>query len=177
MKTLKLVCTVLAGTLMSSCSFFDDKGISSYLSDMETQYAWTDTPSPNLVLNDMAYSGTMVCRIDAANAYSPTFNLKVKECANGVIPTVVKVGAWLKCTSNEAKPTLVVEVRDENKNPITWMGESFTGPKLILNEWSYYEHEFKLSSDFMKENNYLRIYCTNDKTQAVLCDDLSVIFY
>ena len=75
------------------------------------------------------------------------------------------------------KPFAVVEVRDENKNPLTWMGENFTGPKLILNEWSYYEHEFKLSSDYMKENNYLRIYCTNDRTQAVLCDDLSVVFY
>ena len=151
--------------------------IAEYTSNMETQLAWTDNPAPNIILNPNAHSGNYVCRLESANQYSPTFNMKVGAISKSNF-TKVKVGIWMKAEEVNANPTLVVEIRDGNMQPLDWNGKSYSGPVLNTKDWEYYEYELDLKQkNWLDKNNFLRIYCHNKESHAIFCDDLTVSFY
>ncbi len=177
MKSNKLFQSILLLSLFAACGGPNENYIAVYKSDMDTQVSWTDNPLPHIIRNPNAKSGMYICRLDSIHAYSPTFNMSISNIAREKF-TKVKVSAWVKAEDVTADVHLVVDVRDVNNQSIEWLAKNFTGPALNKKEWERYEFEVNLSEkDRFKETNILRIYVSNGKSAAALCDDIEIAFY
>jgi len=177
MKKIKIISVVLMFFVVTSCGSDSEDYIAVYKNDMDTQLSWTDNPFPNLIRNPNARSGMYVCRLDSVHAFSPTFNMTVSRIATEKF-TKVKVSAWIKAEDLSVYVHLVVDIHDGNNNSLEWLAKNFTGPALNKKDWEKYEFEVNLSeNDRFKETNILRIYVSNGKSTAVLCDDIEIAFY
>jgi len=177
MKKIKIISVVLMFFVVTSCGSDSEDYIAVYKNDMDTQLSWTDNPFPHLIRNPNARSGMYVCRLDSMHAFSPTFNMTVSRIATEKF-TKVKVSAWIKAEDLSADVHLVVDIHDGNNNSLEWLAKNFTGPALNKKDWEKYEFEVNLSeNDRFKETNILRIYVSNGKSTAVLCDDIEIAFY
>jgi hypothetical protein len=163
---------------LSSCSQ-DENYSASYSNDIDVSQAWLDSKIPSVEKSLTAHSGIYLCKIDSSKPYSATFNLKVEDISNKPF-NKVKLSAWIKAGSQDAKPQFVIDIIDPNtKSSIEWINKPFSGIDLkIDNEWNLYEFELSLSEkNRLTKTNEYRIYVCNFSKTPVLVDDLKVDFY
>jgi hypothetical protein len=177
MNSSKLLVILFSTILLAACVGKKSDYVAVYKCDMDTQIAWTDSPIPGLVRLPFAKSGIYVCKIDSVNPYGPTFNMEVKNISENKF-NHVKLSCWMKAESNNAEPSLVLDIHDAKNQRIEWLGKKVTGVELNTKDWAYYEYVINLlEKDRLKDSNVYRIYITNGKTSAVYCDDMELSFY
>lgn len=177
MRTCKILILVIVFGTIYSCSKKEEKFVVKYTSDMDTQIGWTDNPLPHLIKSPNAHSGNYICRLDSVHPYSPTYNMHVSDISREKF-SKLKLRTWIKAESIVAHPHLVLDIRNSNNETLEWLAKDFTGPVLNTKDWEMYEFEVDLTEkERLKESNIYRIYVSNGKADAVLCDDIEVIFY
>ena len=177
MKFMRIPCVMLLAIVLNSCNRKNDKYVATFKNDMDMAYAWTDSPPSHIIQNPKAHSGRYVCRLDAVNSYSPTYNEKVANISDKKF-TKVKISAWMKADVNDAQPSLVIDIKDSTGKTIEWLGKNFTGKALSTKDWEYYENVVDLSKGKrLDPTNIYRIYIMNDKPSFTLVDDFEINYY
>jgi hypothetical protein len=166
----------ISSLFISSCGGSGDY-VASYSNDVDVSVAWTEDSNPSIKMVEDARSGVYVCRLDSASPFSTTFDIKFSEVSNKDFNSI-KFSAWIKAGSDQAKPSLVVDIRDEAGNTVELLSKKIEGVDFkINNEWNQYEFDVKLTEKNRKnKTNSYRIYVINSNKTPVLVDDLRVDF-
>ena len=177
MKTNLISAYVILVILFASCGSKSNSGSETHYGiDMDQQMAWTDSPLPNLIVDNNAHSGRVVCKLDSITPYSPTLNLKKSDMVNKEFKEV-KISGYFFIKSAVAKPMFVIELKDSANQLIELNSQDFGGGKTKLNEWVYCEYTFPLTDNyFFKKVGVYRIYGHNPSAESVLLDDISIDF-
>lgn len=177
MKTNLLSAYLILVLLFASCGSNSNSGSATHFGvDMDQQFAWTDSPLPNLIVDNNAHSGRVVCKLDSITPYSPTFNLKKSDMINKEFKEV-KVSGYFFIKNAAAKPMFVIELKDSANQFIELNSQDFGGGKSKLNEWVYCEYTLSLTdNDRFKKAGVYRIYGHNPSAESVLLDDISIDF-
>jgi hypothetical protein len=177
MKSILTSVYLMLAILFASCNLSSDSdSITHFGVDMDQQFAWTDNPLPNLIVNDFAHSGKIVCKLDSITPYSTTLNIKKTEMLNKPFKEVVVSGYFFIKNTN-SKPTFVIELKDSTTQLIELCSQEFKGENLKLNQWSYFEFPCSLTlNDRINKVGIYRIYGYNPSGETVLLDDMSVDF-
>lgn len=177
MKTNLISAYVILVILFASCGSKSNSGSETHYGiDMDQQMAWTDYPLPNLIVDNNAHSGRVVCKLDSITPYSPTFNLKKSDMVNKEFKEV-KISGYFFIKNALAKPMFVIELKDSANQLIELNSQDFSGGKTKLNEWVYCEYTFSLvDNNRFKKAGVYRIYGHNPSVESVLLDDISIDF-
>ena len=175
MKVLQILLVAITVIGFSGCG--DDDYPASFKNDMDQGVAWTDNPPPHIIQSPDARSGRYICKLDASNAFGPTFNMHVKDITDKKYGKV-KISVWMKAKETNAEPQLVLDIRREDGSTIEWLSQKFTGSALKTDKWGYYENKIDLTkSDRKNPDNIYRIYVSNGKETPVFIDDMRIDFY
>lgn len=179
MKTNLLYVFLIFVILFASCgsnSKSNSVSASHFGIDMDQQFAWIDSPLPNLIIDNNAHSGRVVCKLDSITPYSPTFNLKKSDMVNQEFKEI-KVSGYFFIKNTAAKPMFVVELKDSTNQFIELNSQDFGNGKTNLNEWVYCEYTLSLKeNNRFKKTGVYRIYGHNPRAESVLLDDISIDF-
>jgi hypothetical protein len=174
MKKIKLFALA---ALMLACNDNPVNTKLTYTNNLETEYAFYTKHAPNVIKVNDAHSGWFVSKIDAANAYSATFQMRVADISENPLKSV-RFSAWVKMESNNTKPLLVVDIRDSAWNSLEWLPYNAFKEIDKLNKWIYVTSTVDLAEKNRNNpNNFLRMYVSNGEKDAAYVDDISITFY
>ena len=173
MRKIKLLALVV---LITACNSNSVNTKLTYTNNFETEYAFNSNHAVNVIRINDAHSGWFVSKIDATNAFSTTFQMQVSEISKNPLH-YIRFSAWIKMEEENAKPLLVVDVRDSAWNSLEWLPYDAFKEVEKLNEWHRVTYQLDLTEKNRNNmSNFFRIYVSNGEKDAAYVDDISITF-
>jgi hypothetical protein len=145
-----------------------------FSNDVEGKY-WSSSSS--VIEFPQAHSGNHVNKLNKQNAFSNTFNIRIKDISSKPVKRV-RISAWFMLTGDNSERNLVLDIRDSsNQKSLEWINADARDYIPDLNQWAKAELVVDLTlKNRNNPENTLGVYAANGKEEPIYVDDIEILF-